>query len=559
MRNRILNISILLLTLLGLQIAFAENRHPRVVELEKTLSSETLEVLKGRFPNKPFLASVSIDPLMRDKKAGGVQDRLPYYEVSDEELADEWDDPEASNSYLLNRVRRIHVKLSVPSTLTDDEIAELKTTVVKNLSLLEARDTVEIQKRAWTNLDQTTSLWSYLGIGLALWFLSMLGMGLISWLNSRKLSSAIASGLNEGQKASSAPMPMPSTPLEPAERPQNNSNSVAGDIRFNDPIKTRDSIQTAIRVIDGRGTFPLLEDLIIFEKFSLENTASFGALLAEFPWEVRKKLFGYSKGEKWLQALAEPGEVNNSCLEVLQKCARVQRAIDRTDWQELLILVWRLNEKSADFFKNMDQEKAFNILGYLPRSISVGIARSIFPGAWGVLLNPHHVPKMLTESETADLILKAKKASPLRDFNQIEKFRNEKDLLTYVKTADPLVEKEIYQVAKDDLFKLRAPFFPVFEASEDIIAKLHASVRPEDWALSFYNIPKTDRKKIESLMSERQKIRCYELLRQFDQNPPTPQRIGDARERVAKAYHFFHLEALETQSSQTVSEPAKAA
>lgn len=557
MRNRILKISIILLTLLGFQIASAENRHPRVVELEKTLSSETLEVLKGRFPNKPFLASVSIDPLMRDKKAGGVQDRLPYYEVSDEELADEWDDPDASNSFLLNRVRRIHVKLSVPSSLTDDEIAELKTTVVKNLSLLEARDTVEIQKRAWTNLDQNNSMWSYLGIGLALWFLSMLGMGLISWLNSRKLSSAIASGLNEGQKGAS-PMPMPGAPLDIPERTQNHSNPVAGDIRFNDPIKTRDSIQTAIRVIEGHGAFPMLEDLIILEKFSLENTASFGALLAEFPWEVRKKLFGYSKGDQWLQALAEPGEVSNSCLEVLQKCARVQRAIERTDWQELLILVWRLNDKAAEFFKNTDQEKAFNILGYLPRSISVSIARNIYPGAWGVLLNPHHTPKMLNEAETAVLIAHAKRILPLKEINLIDKYRSEKDLLSFVKTADPQVEKEIYQVAKDDLNKMRAPFFPVFEASDEVITKLHSCIRPEDWALSFYNIPKTDRKRIEAQMSERQKIRCYELLRQYDQNPPAPARIGDARERIAKALQFCQLEVMESKTTSHL-EDVKAA
>lgn len=538
-------LGILLSMILVTSEAFGEDRHPRVVELEKALAAEALQVLTGRFPNKPFLATVNIDPLRREKKNSSSQERLPYYEIADEEIADEWDDPDATNTYLLNRVRRINVKLSVPSSLSDDEIAELKQAVTNNLSLIEARDLVDVQKRSWTNLE-SNSVWPYAGLGLVLWLLSMLGMGLISYFNSKKLSAAIALGSKESQKT--PVQPLPPAPSEPMERGASSKTPVAGDLRFSDPIKTRESIQAAIRVIESHGQFPILEDMIILDKFAKEDLSSFGALLAEFPWEIRKKLFAYSTNDLWLQGLAEPGEVSNQCLEILQKCTRVQRAIERTDWQELLIVVWRLNDRSVDFFKDINQEKAFDILGYLPRSISVGVARMAYPGAWGVLLNPHHSPKMMNEATTAELIAKAKKISPLRDIELIEKYRSQKDLLTFVKTADPQIEKEIYQVTKDELHKIRPPFFPVFEAGEEVLNKLHASVRPEEWALSFYNIPKNDRRRIESLMNERQRIRCYEFLRAFDQTPPSAQRIGDAREKIAKTLHFHTLENLESIS-----------
>lgn len=557
MRLKFLIISLLFTCNFSLiHYASAENRHPRVVELEKSLAAETLELLKGRFPNKPFLATVNIDALMRDKKPTGGREKLPYYEIGEEEIADEWDDPDTTSAYLLNRVRRINVKVSIPSSLSDDEVAELKQAVFKNLSLLEARDNVEIQKRSWSNLDQTTALWVYIVCGLGFWLLTMFGAGLISWFSSRKLSESIATGLKDSNKN---PAPSQPAPIESIDRAQSMPSPANGDIRFNDPIKTRESIHAAIKVIESHGQFPVLEDMIIFDKFSNENTPTFGALLSEFSWDMRKSLFSFSTNDTWLQALSDPGEVNNTCLEVLQKCARVQRGGGRPDWQQLLVLVWRLNQKASDFFKNMDQDKAFNILGHLPRSLSVAIARNTFPGAWGILLNPKHSPKMLNELETKALIEKALSLYPVRDFALLDTYCREKDLLNFVRTADPQVEKEIYQVSKDALYKIRAPFFPVFEAEDQVLIKLVSIVRVEDWALSFYNIPKTERKRIEALMGDRQRVRCYELLRQFDQSSPLSNRIGDARERIAKALQKAQIESIEGKGAPESEELIKVA
>ena len=86
MKHRILWLSFLVL-LLG-SLGFAQTaKHPRVVELEKTLSREALEILKGRFPDKPFLVTVKIDAMMRDKRnsVGSAGEKLPYYEISEEE------------------------------------------------------------------------------------------------------------------------------------------------------------------------------------------------------------------------------------------------------------------------------------------------------------------------------------------------------------------------------------------------------------------------------------------------------------------------------------------
>jgi hypothetical protein len=78
-------------------------KHPRVAEVEKYLSREALDLLKARFPQHPFMATVSIDPVHRGNStnANNRREKLPYLEVDSEEIVDEWDDPALSNIALL--------------------------------------------------------------------------------------------------------------------------------------------------------------------------------------------------------------------------------------------------------------------------------------------------------------------------------------------------------------------------------------------------------------------------------------------------------------------------
>ena len=59
-------------------------RPARVLEVEKMLNREAMDFLRARFPGRPFIVNVSVDPLLRLKK-GERSDGLPYYDLADEE------------------------------------------------------------------------------------------------------------------------------------------------------------------------------------------------------------------------------------------------------------------------------------------------------------------------------------------------------------------------------------------------------------------------------------------------------------------------------------------
>lgn len=537
MNRSILSKMLILVSLvLGCSLALAQNyKHPRVVELEKSLSQEALNLLKGRFPQHPFIVTVAIDPLLRDVQKK-TSDKLPYYDLRDEEILDEWDDPNLSNAALLTRVKKTIVNVSVPNTLSEDEVGELKSALAKNLSLVEARDTVEIQRRQWSRLEDNQTLFNiWLPMGLVALLLIMAGIWGATWFGAKRLSGSLQEGFREaGKNASAAPagqnMPMPAIDM-----PEKSSSTYRnGDIRFNDPIKTRETLHAGIQILKDNPSFPNLEDMMLLQNFAEEHPASFGAFLVEFPFDCRQQVFSLSFGDTWLRALSEPGEVDSHCIEILNKCLRITRNELQKEWQNLLIMIWRLDTRRTEFFKGLPRAEAFSILAHLPRSLSLQVAREVYPGAWGVLLDPSHTPAPLKSERIQALCQRALELAPLQNVQMLERYKNQKDLLSYLKIVDPQIEKEIYQASSNlNLTEMRPAFYPVFELTDSQMDILVPRIKVEEWALAMFNVSRIERKKVESRFSDRQRIRYFELLKHFDTQMPSAQRIGDARERVA--------------------------
>lgn len=512
------------------------NRHPKVAEMEKTLAKEGLELLKGRFPDKPFLIKVKVEPMFRDESRREVAaERLPYLDLTGEEVVDEWDDPRTPMSALIARVRKIHVNTSIPSSLTDDEVAELKETLISNLGMIEGRDSVEINKRNWGSLEETESALSREAVvwTLAGWLLFVGGLMAAAWY----MTSRLGRSLKEGQKSTetSTPMAPLSTSGSGAQNsgPDNKGNS---DIRFSDPIKNREMVLGGIRILATHPSFPNIEDMRILNRLGLKSPGSLGALLSEFPIELRTKVFGLSFGDFWLHGLSEPGEIASDSVELINKCLRIQRDDKDLSFQELMVLVWRLDDKIAEFFQGIEQNEAFSLLTGIPKSISLKIARENFPGSWGLLLDPDYKTSEISEKRILTLKERALKLKPLRSMDLLKKFQKESDLLEYLKTADPTTEKEIYKVAGEDslVARVRPPFFKLFDLSEDKIQELVTKFRVEEWALALFNAPRDDRRLVEKFFSDKQKFRYLELLKSFDTSPPPKEDMGVLRERIAK-------------------------
>lgn len=561
MRNKVFWVSFVIF-LMG-SLGFAQTaKHPRVVELEKTLSREALEVLKGRFPDKPFLVTVKIDPMMRDRKnANGTSgEKLPYFEIAEEEMVDEWDDPNVPVLTLINRVRKIQVNLSVPAQLTDDELSELKASVTYNLGLLEARDTVEINKRNWNalTLPKDSFDWGLLLYGLGGWVLIMGGLLFITWLGTNRLSqsiqeSAVSQKGNGGGGGGMINATINATGGSGAGDSNKGGNFGSADLKLQDPIKNREIIATGLKILESHANFPNLEDMLILHKAAEERPSDLGALLGEFPFELRQKLFSYSFGEKWMEAMIDPSDVSSFSLEILNKTLKIQRNETDRDWLNLLIYVWRLSNKKKEFFNGIPQSDAFSILVVLPKSFSIEAARESFPGAWGQLLDPSFAVKKLSKEKTAEYTKKALNLLPLRDLTVLENYKNERELLGFLKTSDPVAEKEIYLASGENsiLWTIRPPFFKVFELKTEEYDKLVSRFKIEDWAMAMFNVSRVERREIEKRMSDKQKFRYFEMLKSYDLKNPSKSKVGEIRETVGKAIHDIKAEAPTTDNNVT--------
>lgn len=524
-------------------ISFAQvsTKHPRVVELEKNMTKDAMDFLKGRFPNHPFLVSVSIDPLHREKKQEKVSsESLPYYEIADADITDEWDDPSLSLATLQTRVRKISVTLSIPSTLSEDEVSELSQSIVNNLGLIQARDSVEVRKRTFSsNETKDDKTFTFLGWGAFAWLALMLGLIGVVWVSANKMSSAFATASAKVQSnagANGAPLPNFAGLHSESSSEKNVNSNLSGDIRFNDPIKTREVISSSIQRLESRGGFPTLDDMLSLHKMAEENPASLGALISEFPPETARKIFSFSFGNDWLEAMHAPGEVDYASMALLNKLIRTQKNELEQSLQELLICIWRLEDKQSSFLKSLPRDEAMFILSQLPASLSLNAARIVFPGAWAALLdNSSALPRPSSERIQA-LIEMAKETVPLRDRSILNTYKKERELLTYLKTCDSVAEKEIYtaSIHPEMLESIRPPFYKVYELKDEQYDKLVPMVSIEEWALVFFNTSRLDRKSIEKRFSEKQKFRYLEILRSLDARPPSPNKVGEVRQKIGR-------------------------
>jgi hypothetical protein len=540
----------------------SSGKHPRVAEIENGMVKDATTFLKSRFPNLPFLVSVSVDPLRRSDGAqkSGNSERMPYFEDSEDEIKDEWDNPNISTFALMSRIRRASITVSVSSNVTDEEISEVRTSLIQVLNLIAARDEVVIQKRAWSQLQdnrpnsETVILFSALGFGAVL--LALMGLFLITRTSVKNLGNVIgtqaAKVANTGGIGSSV-VSAPTGDSGDSRSPSGGTPGLGGDFKFSDPIRMREVVSKSVRELSTSKTFPNLQDIIRLDRAGKKSPAILGALLSEFSEDVQKRLFSCAYADHWLQAMAEPGEINSEVLELLGRLMRNQRSDELMPLQDVLIYVWRLDEQIAAFLRSVDQDEAFAILAHLPKTVSLSAARAAFPGSWGIVLDTSFKPKPLSKERLEKLAAKALQTKALRDIAIVEKYRQERDLLDYLLLAEPVEEREIYLASPEQsvIHAMRPPFYKVFELSSEELDFIVPKVSLDDWSLALLNTNRTARREIEKKFSDKQKFVFIERLRKFDQNPPDKARVGAARERLAR---FISKELAERSNVTNISE-----
>jgi hypothetical protein len=533
--------------------AQSTSKHPRVAELEAYLSSRAVDLMRSRFPEKPFLVTVAVDPLHRDGSYGGQagqgvkadqedRDLLPLSWHEDDEVLDEWDNPNIPISGLTSRVKKAVVNVAVPQETTDDEIAELQQSIFLSLNLFQARDDVRVQRRSWSQKPTELEPIVLKLIG-GIISLVIAAVAVIVYLSARRIARAVfhlsekGLGGNSSSSSSGVGASLGRSLLSDNSEVSKSGLGASADVRFNDPLKTREVILSTINALltQHRNVFPSLKDMMQLDRFGRENPSALGALLVELPLEAQHALFGRSSGKHWLDALNEPGDLGPACLDMLQKLVRNSVGSSDEKWEELLIAFWRLDAERASFIRSMDREDSFAILSRVPRSLAVSVAREAFPGGWGVVLDTKRKPRDLSPERIEALTRAAYNLVPLREIAGLERYRQEKDFIDYLHTVEPLEEREVYMATPEDslIHSMRVPFYPVLSLEADDMKALVGSISLDDWALSMFNVPRAECRVLEKALSDKQRFIFFELLKQIELENPSPRIVGNARQRVA--------------------------
>lgn len=541
MKNILGLITTLILFSLG---AYAEDqqKHPRVAELEDNLRENASVYLKTRFPNRPFLVNINVEPLRRStgKNLAVDVDALPYFDNASEEIQDEWDDPKVSLKQLLYRTQKVKLEVLLSSALSDNETAEVKESLMKTLHLIPARDEVQFNFRSWGG---SSDRWVYplIAIGLALLFLcgffiiSRSGVSRIATaLKEQKISTATSSG-----SGSMATLGMPSPTI--TSNFGSGQTTVRGGVQVNDPIRARELMGKFIDILLKNPNFPTLQSIMILEEYGEKNPVGLGAILVELPLTLQTKLYSFGVSECWFKALNAPGMVSMEEIEVLQRLVRQPDTGRSMATEEMIIKVWRVGPLIPDFLRTYPRDISMTILSHLPKGVAISAARKAFPGAWADLLDPSIRLAVIPDAKAAEISKNAEDIRPLGRLEDFKKQKSESELFEYLKFASPEEEREIYLASKADsmIHQVRPPFYSIFEESDDLLKAFCTRITPDQWAFALFNVERGSRRKIQSFLGEKQSFLLMEMIKNLDRSPPEKERVGEAREGIARLFKTF--------------------
>jgi hypothetical protein len=413
------------------------------------------------------------------------------------------------------------------------------------LHLAAARDQVTITKRAWKPAkvdpppppDYSKYVYAIAGV-LAVAFLVI---SLLTRASINRLAKVVAEGAGAGgggHAASSAPPTVNVSIPAQDMGGGGSSRSIEGNFQVSDASKMREQVGLLVDRFVHEKNFPLLQDMIELDRFARENLSAMGALLHEFPAEQRTRILSYGSDQVWLEASFKAGMLEPGCLRVLSTLARLPREDVDADFEGLLIRIWRLDmAEKMRLFRMLDQTEGFYLLDRLPRGVAIPAARRVYPGSWGMVLTGNALLPPISPDRVLQIIAMAETIRPLTSAAMLEDYRRDMELLEFLKGAEFEEERDIYAALKVDsiIFKMRPPFSGVFLLEPAAMDEVVQKFTPQQWALALYQVPREERAKVESLLSEKQRFVLAEELSRLEEAQPPKDQVIRARELIARA------------------------
>lgn len=473
--------------------AQSEKRPARVGELEEKLTQDLSLYLRSRFPNKPFLVKVSVDPLRETKANSKTDEGLPFLESDEPEYVEPWENPKVSLHELQQRVRRTVVSVALPRSLNEAESQEIRDAIYNVLHLVPARDEVKIEQRDWKIEEPNWNLVYWVaGLIGAILFFALLGLYFIQWSQAKKLGKILAEAQLKGPQATgggggSASASQSGAPREPRSQLPLKAITPPGGFLgskeknqtiVTDPFRLRQHFAEMGKSIVEKGGIPSLEAMQILDDCGRKDGAStLASVLSVFPEEVSLELFQWSQGDAWLEAQSIAPEFSTDGQNVLETVYLNLSPSHRSrEIEKIRIAAARLGPSLlAEFLGKTDADLGFALLSELPKGLAIETARKAYPGSWArtfEAMNLNEVAK--SEDAQKKLIASLLKIKPLRSPDEITRYKKFREMIEYLDQATVEVEEEIYRALPKDsqLPEMRKPFFVLKELKDEELRRL---------------------------------------------------------------------------------------
>lgn len=518
-------------------------KHPKVIELEDKLEQDAYRFLERRYPAVPFNVQVDIDPLRRTNSdyKEGEGEALPYFEVDKEEVQDEWDNPYLSVYQLLPRITKTRVDMTVPMNMTADEISDLKNDLLNFLNLIPGRDELRITKKEWRNLEQKEKrdyITEFMIFVVSLFFL--LGLFLILKSTSKTLASSMGGPSAKPSTGVSSVGPASFSSAKASPSSKHKSDDFSGDLQLRDPIKLKEIAKVKIEELEKDENFPLLSDMILMYRLAQTHPGSLGGLVYEFSINVQRKIFTLGRDNLWYEVFSEPSKLDDYGLNILDRMLRLREHTGSKMWGHLLIQIWRLNEEAESFLTQLQQNEVFAILSDMPKSFAIPLARKIYPGSWGLLLNKSKGSEAqeVDSERIKELFKMSVRLKPRLDIQTLNEYNKDKDLIAYLKYADLTEERDVYVTLGEQslLYGIRPPFFKIFEGPEEVLKEIVSSYGLDTWAKALFNGPREYRYAITDHLDEKMSYLLGHHLKAIDAQKLDKDEQAQIREEMAARF-----------------------
>ena len=548
----------LILGLIFVLPCFGQNA--RLIEVQDKVKNDVSEFLEKFAPNTKYSVKVKIKPLRRKYDNNTSGEDLPFMEFQEDLVLDEWDDPKVNIYSLYSRIAEARISVYIEDRVKIQDKQKFKDALLNEVNLIPGRDIVFIESIITPVMEKTFN-WKeqteVLLLGVMLMIAVILGVGLNS-LSKRIIPQQAVSDNSQGERQGQPSTPSMSGSSVVSSQAPAGIGELSGDLNIQDPSKINEVVGKKIAKLLQSDVFPTLNDMVIMEELLQADVASFSYLVYEFPLEIQKSIYQLGKGENWFKGFSEVGFPSKVVMISLDKMLRDRNVIHSEKFEKLLIHTWRLDKELSGYIKKLDKKDAFSLLYYLPKDISIPVARDCFPGAWGSLLEDNAKTYISDASAIQKLIKDALTIQPYFNYDSLQVFKNRKDLLKYLDTVEPSEEKEIYNVMghQNDISGVRPPFYTVFELEDEDLLKVYRKFSMNDWALACFNIDRSEKERITSLMDEKEKYLFSHMMQHLDENPVLAKDKLVIRKDIAKyvSDNFHSQDNVESEKVEKVED-----